>query len=108
MNAIFSALSVLSFILSCVALFYSAQSVIRLRGLQVRFRSSPLSRLDSLETSLTDTQAVLSELANKVKMMKVRGAVHHQGEPTTDPDPYTQPDEWRARMNAKLKGPGVR
>lgn len=95
-------LSALACFLSILAVISAALSAIRVRELQDRKLHWPESRIKSLETSLTDTQDALEEVANRVKMMKVRSAARHVQEKASDPDPYTQPDEWRRAMNKRL------
>jgi len=102
MNAIFNVLSVVAFFLSLAGLLFSARSAIRVQELRDRLAVLPLSRLNSLETSLADTQDALAEVANRVKMMKVRNASSHVRGNNADPDPHTDPDAWRRVMNSKL------
>jgi hypothetical protein len=105
MNAFFNALSVLGFFLSIAAAFSAARSVTAARELRDRLNPLPLSRLQSLETSLADTQDALSEVANRVKMMRVRSSANHvreAKEPNALPDPYKDPDGWRNAMNSRL------
>jgi hypothetical protein len=47
--------------------------------------------------------AAMTELANRLKMIKVRSATSH-GSKTSDglPDPYTDADAWRKAMTAKI------
>jgi hypothetical protein len=59
------------------------------------------SRVQSLEQSVEDTRLTLEQLANRVKMMRVRNAVNHTTD-KTDPDPYRDPNAWRTEMNRKL------
>jgi hypothetical protein len=46
----------------------------------------------------------LEVVANRVKMMKVRGAANHVREdrPSETPDPYKNPDAWRLWMNNQM------
>lgn len=100
--ATFNVLSVLGFFLSILAVSFAARSAIRVRELQDMLTRSPLSRVQSLETSLTDMQGALTEVANRVKMMKVRNAATHVPEKSSEPDPYKDPDGWRRSMNRRL------
>lgn len=104
MSDIFSALSVLAFMNSVAALFFVARIATQLRELRAERLSLSASRVKSLETSLEDLQGAVLEVANRVKMIKVRNSANHVGEkkPNGMPDPYTNPDEWRAAMNGKL------
>jgi hypothetical protein len=56
-----------------------------------------------LRESLEATQVELERLTNRVKMQRVRNVTEHGLKPTGDmPDPYREPNEWRAAMNRKL------
>lgn len=96
-----NALSVLACFLSLVAGIYAARSAIRVRELQDQIARLPVSRMKSLETSLIETRDALEAVANRVKMMRVRNAANHVPD-RGEPDPYTNPDEWRKSMNRKL------
>lgn len=99
-----------SFALSVTACFLSILAVICVAVIAVRVRESqdalqrfPVSRLRSIEQSLTDTQDAVTEVANRVKMMKVRNAANHSDPDKRGlPDPYKDPDGWRKAMNARL------
>jgi hypothetical protein len=102
-------LSAAAFILSIVACWLSVRSANRAQELREALKVSPVSRIKSLETSLADTQGALEEVANRVKMMRVRNAANHTetsgpkpGQRKDEPDPYSDPDGWRQAMNAKL------
>jgi hypothetical protein len=59
--------------------------------------------LQLLERNLNDQQETMTELANRVKMMKVRSAVRHGStDPDAMPDPYRDPDGWRNAMNRRI------
>lgn len=101
----FSVSNVLSFILSLAACLYVARIATQLRELRDRKEACGPSRIKSLETSLQETQDALAELANRVKMMKVRGAANHvrdEKRASGEPDPYVDPDRWRNETNKKL------
>lgn len=102
MNGIFNVLSVLGFFLSVLAATLAALSATRVRELLDELQRFPGSRLKSLETSLADTQGALEEVANRVKMMKVRNAANHSDSRGALPDPYKDPDGWRKAMNSRL------
>lgn len=105
MTDISSVLSATAFFLSIVATFCAARSVILARELREAVRCFPVSRLKSIETSLADTQDALTEVANRVKMQRVRSAANHvrqEREANTDPDPHREPDRWRDWMNSRL------
>lgn len=98
-----SVLSVLSFILSIAACLFAARRVTRQPELQARWRSSTELRLSSLETSRDELSQNLADLANRVKMMRVRTTIAHPGKQgEIFPDPYKDPDGWRKQMNARI------
>lgn len=63
-------------------------------------------RVQSLEASAEDLRSTLEQLANRVKMMRVRNAVTHTDKSDTVPDPFKDPDAWRKAMNRKMAIPG--
>jgi hypothetical protein len=63
---------------------------------------SHASRIELLEDSQQSAVTELTALANRVKMQRVRAATDHASRPAGDPDPYTNPDEWRSVMNKRL------
>jgi len=65
---------------------------------------SLLLRIESTENSLQETQATLAELANRVKMQKVRNAIGHVKRDNGEPDVATDPEGWRAWKNRQLRG----
>lgn len=65
----------------------------------------PESALQSLRESIRELGDTQLELANRIKMMKVRNASSHTDDRPKNgalPDPYKDPDAWRAAVNAKL------
>lgn len=88
--------------LSLVAVLACVLTAARVRELQDRLSHLPVSRLKSVETSLTELQEGLEAVANRVKMMRVRNAANHVPDKPGAPDPYTNPDEWRKEMNRTL------
>lgn len=102
MSGFFNVLSACSFILSIAACFFAARTATRTQELQDQLARLPLSRLQSLEASMTEQADALLTLANKMKMQKVRGAADHVRPRGELPDPYTDPDGWRKAMNTKL------
>jgi hypothetical protein len=55
-----------------------------------------------LEDSRIETLQTLTDLANRIKMQKVRAATRHADASRDDPDPFKNPDEWRSMMNKRL------
>lgn len=104
-SGIFFALSVTVCIV-CSLVSLSAVKVAARASESARRRlSSCESRIESLESSHKDALTLMGDLANRLKMTRVRAAASHldrdQGK-STEPDPYTQPDEWRKSMNKRL------
>jgi len=96
--------TVISLLLSAVAILFAALSAVRVRELQDRLTVLPWSQLQSLASSLTDTQETLAELAQRVKMMKVRNAVRHTDRDNDgEPDAKSDPERWRTWKNAQLR-----
>lgn len=64
----------------------------------------PESRWQSLTESINELSETQSLLANKLKMMKVRGAATHTDGAGSHglPDPYRDPDAWRKAMNERI------
>lgn len=110
-NVISSVLSVSACFLSIAAVFFSVRSVKAARELLAQSKALPASRINSLETSLRDTQDALEVVANRVKMQRVRTIATHATETTSrasgknEPDPHTDPEGWRTWMNAQLRKP---
>jgi Mg2+ and Co2+ transporter CorA len=101
-NAFFSALSAAVAFLSALAALHHARSARHASALPLEKALSCESRVLLIERSLNDQQEVLTELANRVKMMKVRSAVRHGTMNDEAPDPYKNPDAWRKAMNLEL------
>lgn len=101
-TVIFSVLSASACIASLTAVFYAARIATRLRELQRTLKPLPLSRLQLIETSVNEITTELQAVANSLKMQRVRAATTHATAKKIDPDPYTQPDEWRKMMNSRL------
>lgn len=65
--------------------------------------SSCESTARSVISSQQEWQEVVANLANSIKMTKVRKALTHTDRQTGEPDPKVDPEAWRAWMNAKLR-----
>jgi hypothetical protein len=102
MSGFFIALIAATCFLSLTAVLACALTAARVRELQDRLAHLPVSRLKSVETSLTELQDGLEAVANRVKMMRVRNAANHVADKSGAPDPYTNPDEWRKEMNRTI------
>jgi hypothetical protein len=101
-TAIFCVLSAAVSIFSALAALSHAQRAARASALPLEKALSCESQLLLLQRSLNDQSEVLTELANRVKMMKVRSAVRHGSNGDETPDPYKDPDGWRKHMNLEL------
>lgn len=103
----FCVLSAIASALCLLASLHVARSVsLRWDSLQksIRFAESQ-ARL--AVTSVTEWQEVTQDLANQVKMHKVRKALKHSDpDASRAPDPRIDPEGWRAWQNRNLK-PGV-
>jgi uncharacterized coiled-coil protein SlyX len=64
--------------------------------------ASQESSIQLLTSSLDEQRELLTALANKVKMQRVRNVVAHNAGSPDEPNPYTNPDEWRSMMNKRL------
>jgi len=104
MDVISNVLSVSACIGSILAMIYAVKAAKAVRELLERQPPLNESRLKSLETSLAEQADALLEVANRVKMQKVRNAASHVTSKPLDamPDPYTDPDGWRKAMNRKM------
>lgn len=101
MSGFFFAFSATISVLCLIATTYAARSAVRaLESLRAHPRYSE-SRIKSLETSVADLQSALTDVANRVKMMRVRNAANHVPD-NGAADPYQQPDRWRAEINKQL------
>lgn len=96
----------LSATFSVLLAFLVARLAVRDAASSVRQARSLGSRIESLEASRDEQVQTLSDLANKIKMQRVRHAGLTHGERSTDrPDPYKDPDGWRKYMErSRLSG----
>lgn len=99
---IFSVLSALICILCLPVVISHAQRAIRASELLAPRVRSVESRLESLRASLDDVTTTLTDLANRVKMQRVRTVVNHGNGKDADPDPYKDPEAWRKMMNLRI------
>ena len=99
---IFSALSAVIACLACLGAGFAALRARRYVAWQQVELHFVESRLALIERSHNDLAEVVTELANRVKMMKVRSAVRHGSSSTELPDPHTDPNGWRKAMNLRI------
>lgn len=101
--AISNALSASICILCLVLSVWNVRIAIRERESLVRRTRSLESSMDSVRLTIDEHSNALSEVANRVKMMKVRNAANHTQGSSGEPDPYRDPDLWRKTMNARIQ-----
>jgi len=104
--ATFSALTAITSLccfLGC--LFVARNAAARSASLRKRIDSCE-STVQSVTSSLREWQEVVADLANQIKMTKVRKALNHSGNgtrPGGEPDPKVDPEAWRTWKNAQLR-----
>lgn len=98
----FFALTVIASVTCLIGTIYVARSAkVGAASLQKRLRSCE-SQIASMTTSQEELVQTVTDVANRVKMQRVRNiATHATGSPG-EPDPYKNPDEWRSMMTRKL------
>lgn len=105
MSDFFSALSVVLATASLILAFWSARSAKRaVESPPAKLRSIE-SRIESLEGSVSEWSQLTTDVANSVKMMKVRrmtAGPSSSAQADDFPDPYKDPDKWRAAMNRRI------
>jgi hypothetical protein len=102
LTGFFYALSVTACGASIAALWFSVRNAKVASELQARSPRLLLSRIESLELSAEELRQALTDLANRVKMQRVRNVVTHGQANDGEPDPYKNPDAWRKAMNRRL------
>jgi hypothetical protein len=82
---------------------YAVRLANRALGLpQIKLRSVE-SRLQLLEQLTEEQTSAQTDLANRLKMMRVRSATSHATKSDNGlPDPYKEPDRWRIEANKRL------
>jgi hypothetical protein len=85
-----------------IATYFVAQSAKADAGLPQAKLHFIESQLQLLQRSQNDQAEVLTELSNRVKMMKVRNSLRHGENSTGLPDPYRDPDGWRKAMDKRI------
>lgn len=105
MSDFFSASSVALSICSVILASWSARSAKRVAESPPAKLRSIESRIASLEDSVSEWSQLTKDVANSVKMMKVRrmtAGPSSSGQPGDLPDPYKDPEGWRAAMNRRI------
>lgn len=103
-TVIFSVLIATSLLASLGAIFLGVRCAARVSELRQAWGN--FKRLDarSVDERLIEFEGTLLMLANKVKMMKVRGAASHTDrDKTAEPDARSDPERWRVWKNAQLR-----
>jgi len=98
--------SVSAVAIACASLTISAivaRRAARVSGLPQQRLRSVESKLQSLEQLVEDQTQAMTDMANRLKMIKVRSASSHGSKSDNAlPDPYTDPDGWRRAMTSKM------
>jgi uncharacterized protein YlxW (UPF0749 family) len=109
MSTVFSVLTVVICTLCLLGCVFVVRNASHVTESQEAAKPSVERRLELLSESLKSTQDELEHLAQKVKMQRVRNATDHATRTNGggsgrngEPDPYSQPDEWRRMMEDKL------
>lgn len=100
--AIFCALSASASILCMLAATYAARIAIRRSASPRQAIRSVELRIQSLEDWRMELTQTLLDMANQLKMKKVRAATNHSAGSRDEPDPYQNPDAWRTMMNKRI------
>lgn len=101
--SIFYALTVILCSLCLIGCIFVAQNATReSESVRRRLRSLEL-RTESAERSLEEWTQTTTDIVNRVKMMKVRGAANHSSGARGEPDAKSDPEAWRAWKNQQLR-----
>ena len=104
-SVFFSVSSAVACACCLIATIYVARSAARERGsLLARLRSQE-SATESMRSSIEQWGELTTDLANSVKMQKVRRStrVPSSSDPATGlPDPHADPEGWRKAMNLRI------
>lgn len=104
MSAFSIALSVVALVFSLLTGLLLARVASRVQELRDLVARLPVSRLESLAASQAELAETMEQLANRVKMQRVRNAANHAtGVRSGEPDARTDPEGWRAWKNAQLR-----
>lgn len=95
------ACSAIACLISLVAALSGVRTAARLRALQDQLLRLPVSKLESLAASQQELADTMEQLANRVKMQRVRTAANHVKDDGA-PDPHKDPERWRAWMNGRI------
>lgn len=108
------AFSAIALLVSLIACFYAVKDATALASLQERMKISPVSRLESCESSIESLAVEMGNLANRVKMIKVRRAADHVKDDDGndrlpgEPDWRKDPEAWRNWKNQQIQAARLR
>lgn len=103
--ALFGVFSVIAVAISVLASLSAARTAAELLALQERYRHSPASRIDSVEQRIEELSTAIGDVANRVKMQRVRTAANHvpDEKPSSKLDRLKQdPEKWRNEINKRI------
>jgi len=101
--AIFCALSAVLSVVCLAAAVYAARSARHVAELPAAKLRSLESRMQSTEDLAAECRDLVKDLANRVKMARVRRAgLDHATRDDELPDPHRDPEGWRKAMNLRL------
>jgi len=101
----FFVLSVMACIACSAVSLYAVRLATRASESVRRRLSSCESRVELLEDSHREGLTLMADLANRLKMTRVRNANAHSAQSpdvSTDPDPYKDPEAWRKMMGRRM------
>jgi len=85
-----------------ISVFAARRAGLALASPPQRLRSVE-SRLQSCEQLVEEHTQAMTDMANRLKMIKVRSATSHAAKDDNSlPDPYRDPDGWRRAMNSRI------
>lgn len=105
-SVVFGALDVIAGVILAVVYLRSARTAEATTALQARLKSSGLSRIESCELRIDELAQAIGDVANRVKMQRVRNAANHVDDnPSSKLDKLKEnPEAWRAEMNRRIAG----
>jgi len=102
-SATFSVSTAVVCVCCAIIAVWSARNAARVAASPLAKLRSSESRIASLETSVSELTELQTELANRLKMMRVRNSTAGpRSSAETIPDPHRDPDGWRKAMNLKI------
>ena len=93
----------LCFAFLTATIYVARSAALERASLQARLRVVE-SRIELLERSVTDWSQATTDIAQSIKMTRVRKAakLDSSDQATTMPDPHKDPEAWRKAMNLDL------